>query len=180
MGKIYITADTHFSHAGIICYENRPFDSAAQMDEAIVSNWNDAVKKDDTVYHLGDFAFCGEPEVRAILSRLNGAKYLVMGNHDRVHKPSWWRDAGFVEAYEHPICIMQFIWLSHEPMYMNMNMPYLNIHGHVHNNLISNPRREVYLNASVEHHSYAPFELMNAVGEKARECEKQINDYLRP
>jgi calcineurin-like phosphoesterase family protein len=38
----------------------------------------------DEIYMLGDFAFAKEPkDVADIVSRLNGRKYLIFGNHDR-------------------------------------------------------------------------------------------------
>jgi calcineurin-like phosphoesterase family protein len=54
-------------------------------------------------------------------------------------------------------------------MYMNAHMPYLNIHGHIHGNRMSNGLRELYLNASVELHDYAPFDLDQAIAGKMRE-----------
>jgi calcineurin-like phosphoesterase family protein len=41
------------------------------------------VRPQDTVWHLGDFAFRCEPSRRErIFKRLNGRKHLVVGNHD--------------------------------------------------------------------------------------------------
>ena len=176
MAKTYIISDTHFSHANIIAFESRPFDTVAQMDDAMVTNWNRVVGKADAVYHLGDFAFGGKAHIAALLARLNGRKHLVMGNHDMARKPAWWREAGFEEAFAQPICVRQFVWLSHEPMYMNRNMPYLNIHGHIHANRMVNAHREVYLNASAELNGYAPFDLDRAIAMKAREWELRENE----
>lgn len=35
-------------------YEPRGFESVGQMNEAIISNWNEIVKPEDEVYVLGD------------------------------------------------------------------------------------------------------------------------------
>lgn len=80
---ILFTADTHFGHENIISYCGRPFNSIAEHDDALVANWNSAVNKGDTVYHLGDFAFMKRDEVRSLRGRLNGTVHLVLGNHDR-------------------------------------------------------------------------------------------------
>jgi calcineurin-like phosphoesterase family protein len=46
-----------FFHRNIIQYSNRPFESVEDMNEQMIQRWNKQVKKDDIVYHLGDFAF---------------------------------------------------------------------------------------------------------------------------
>lgn len=76
----WFTADTHFGHANIIRYCRRPFNSAEEMDEAIITRWNERVKDGDIVYHLGDLTF-GDPF--PYLKRLNGDKHLILGNHDK-------------------------------------------------------------------------------------------------
>lgn len=81
---IFLTSDTHFGHCNIIRYCNRPFNSVEEMDEKLISNWNSVVSKDSTVFHLGDFAFCGSDKMSKILSRLNGHIVLIKGNHDHL------------------------------------------------------------------------------------------------
>jgi calcineurin-like phosphoesterase family protein len=49
------------------------------MNEIMIDNWNKKVKPTDTIYHLGDFGF---GELRYIIERLNGKKYLTIGSHD--------------------------------------------------------------------------------------------------
>lgn len=82
----FFTSDTHFWHRNILKYSNRPFDSVEDMNEAIIANWNEAVSSEDTVYHLGDVALGPWSEWEAVLSRLNGYKILVVGNHERIFK----------------------------------------------------------------------------------------------
>ena len=84
---VYFTSDHHFYHLNIIRYCNRPFNSVDEMNNEMVNRWNSVVKPNDTVYHLGDFAFSME-QVDEILSNLNGEIYLLPGNHD-IH---WVRD----------------------------------------------------------------------------------------
>lgn len=89
--RIWFTADTHFGHANIIKYCDRPFLSVEEMDREMIRRWRAAVAPTDTVYHLGDFAF-GKPErIRRILSKLPGHKILVRGNHDKgkVEEMGW-------------------------------------------------------------------------------------------
>lgn len=78
----YFTSDTHFSHGSILRYSARPWTTVEEMDEGLIASWNYYVRKNDLVYFLGDFAFCGKPKQREILKRLNGTKHLIKGNHD--------------------------------------------------------------------------------------------------
>lgn len=73
MTKFFI-ADTHFNHSKIIEYCNRPFQSAEEMNEVLITNWNSKVKDGDIVYHLGDF---GGGELREVFDRLNGKLYYI-------------------------------------------------------------------------------------------------------
>lgn len=83
MRRVFFTADHHFGHEGIIRMCGRPFASVREMDDTLVANWNAVVRPADEVWHLGDFAHRIEPKrMRAIFSRLNGSKHLVIGNHD--------------------------------------------------------------------------------------------------
>lgn len=80
--NVYFTSDTHFSHKAIIGYCERPFDTVEDMDEELIKRWNETVGEDDIVFHLGDFCFSGPQRWNQILKRLNGRKYLIIGNHD--------------------------------------------------------------------------------------------------
>ena len=51
-------ADMHFDHDSIIAYDNRPFDSVEEMNEALIANWNQVVTDpEDLTWILGDFCF---------------------------------------------------------------------------------------------------------------------------
>lgn len=78
----WFTSDTHFCHANILkfCPTTRQFPNVEEMNNAIINNWNACVKPEDTIYHLGDFAF---RDHMGILSRLNGKIILMKGNHDK-------------------------------------------------------------------------------------------------
>jgi calcineurin-like phosphoesterase family protein len=81
----FFTADTHFCHANIIKFCNRPFMTVNQMNETIIKNWNSRVTPNDHVYHLGDFSLSkGKLNiVEGILKRLNGKIHLIRGSHDK-------------------------------------------------------------------------------------------------
>lgn len=84
MFQTFLTADTHFGHAGIMAMSGRPFSSVEEHDELLIQSWNAVVRPKDEVWHLGDFAMGSSPERCAqIFRRLRGRKILVRGNHDR-------------------------------------------------------------------------------------------------
>lgn len=150
---IYFIADTHFSEGNILRYENRPFESAEAMNREIVSRWNGVVREEDEVYVLGDFGAAGQEAL--MLDQLRGKKYLVKGNHD-TESNQYYRDAGFAEVYDHPVIIGDFWILSHEPLYVNTNMPYANLFGHVHNSPIIKTFSRQHYCVSVERIGYTP------------------------
>lgn len=81
--KTWFTSDHHFGHENVIRFCKRPFASAAEMDRALVENWNAVVAPGDVVYHLGDFAYRGDKRaLRGLFDKLHGTKHLVVGNHD--------------------------------------------------------------------------------------------------
>ena len=85
----YFSADDHFGHFQIIKYCNRPFKSVKEMDDTLIKNWNERVKKDDFVINVGDFNFRnskggkqGTPKKSYdYIKKLNGIKTFVSGNH---------------------------------------------------------------------------------------------------
>lgn len=154
----WFISDTHFNHEKIIEYCNRPFNDANSMNEKIVQLWNQSIKKDDKVYHLGDFGFGSKEQITEIVERLNGKIYLVTGNHD-TRPPQWYRDCGFVEVYDHPIIIMDYLVLSHEPLPFVMNQCYCSLYGHIHNSPLYKTWGKNSACMCVERHNYHPVSL---------------------
>lgn len=128
--RVFFVSDTHFNHKNIIKYCDRPFYSVEQMNNTIIKRWNQVVSNEDKVYFLGDFAFGDFETIEKFTQSLNGRKTIVCGNHDR--RPQVYIKAGFEEASSHPIIVQQFYILSHAPVFLNTTMPYINIHGHLH------------------------------------------------
>lgn len=153
MANVFFTSDHHFGHKNIIDFESRPFSDVEQMNEIMIESWNSVVGKDDKVFHLGDFSFLNKEATRNIVARLQGYKILILGNHDRGRTRSWWLDVGFDEVSEYAVIYKDFFFLSHEPMYMNKHMPYVNVHGHIHNQKYEGNH---HFNICVEHWDYKP------------------------
>lgn len=131
----FFTSDTHFGHANIIRFCNRPFKNVEEMDEALIENWNQVVSEDDTVFHLGDFAFGGSSVWKSIIPRLNGHINLIIGNHDRKNLRQ-----GYMSSFDMVVPQLQ-IEIEGNPIYLN-HYPFLcyggsyrgvwQLFGHVH------------------------------------------------
>jgi calcineurin-like phosphoesterase family protein len=83
VGGTFSTADRHFGHAAIVRYCGRPFTGVGEMDRAMVDSWNAAVRPEDVVHHLGDFALGPAARIEELLAVLSGYKVLFLGYHDR-------------------------------------------------------------------------------------------------
>lgn len=81
---VYFISDTHFGHAAIIDISKRPFSDVNAMDDTMIARWNEVVGPQDTVYHLGDFAYRAARQASEYLDQLNGEIHLVAGNHDQL------------------------------------------------------------------------------------------------
>ena len=164
----FIISDTHFSHENIIRYCNRPFAHADEMDECLIQYWNEVVRPEDHVRHLGDVSMKrgGRLEQLAfirLIKRLNGHKRLILGNHD--HFPTEvYLEAGFEKIQGTGQWLGDGIIYSHYPIHpSNFGRAMGNVHGHVHQNPSPLPFRDnefenkkVYYNASVEAINYRP------------------------
>lgn len=83
MTNTWITSDTHFNHKNIIKYCGRPFYNVHEMNYTIIERWNECIKPNDNVMHLGDFGFGSKQSLEKIFKKLNGNITLFIGNHDK-------------------------------------------------------------------------------------------------
>ena len=106
------------------------------MNEAIIAKHNERVKPEDTFLFLGDFCFKHSLEDDAIaggrptkadewLSRLNGHKIMIRGNHDNNNSLKTIIDS------MHITYAQQRINLTHKPEHANPAFP-INLVGHIH------------------------------------------------
>ena len=131
---IFYIADTHFGHTNVLRFDNRPFQETAQMDDALIQNWNERVTADDTVYVLGDAFWKNEENSVNILQQLKGHKHLIQGNHDRVKgklRFYWESITQYAEVNDEN----RLVILSHYPMlfYKKQHHGATMLYGHVHN-----------------------------------------------
>lgn len=80
----FVTSDTHFGHVNIIRFSERPFANVDKMNGELIKRWNNTVGPTDVVVHLGDLALGRIDETLRLGWALNGQRFLIPGNHDRV------------------------------------------------------------------------------------------------
>ena len=156
MGKTFLIADTHFGHSNILTFKRnngeflRVFPTIEEHDEKLIENWNSVVSSHDKVYHLGDVGFKSFSKLSLILSRLNGTKILIKGNHDGFKLSQYQQHFKDVRGTHQ---LDKFL-LSHIPIHPESLSRWKgNIHGHVHDNSLPDSR---YINVSVENINYVP------------------------
>lgn len=138
MPAVFLVSDTHFGHAGVCRFMRndgvtklRPWDDPAEMDEEMVRRWNERVRPNDKVYHLGDVVI--NRKSLATLARLNGDKVLIRGNHDIFRDEEYRKYFRELRAYH----VMNGMILSHIPIHADSLGRFgVNIHGHLHANRV--------------------------------------------
>lgn len=157
--KVFVTADTHFNHENIIKYCNRPYKNSYEMNEEIIKNWNEVVSENDIVYHLGDYGFGTKEELKDIFNRLNGKKYLIMGNHDYRVGKKYYEDLGFIEVYKNRYEFDKYIF-THKPILVPLGK--INIYGHIHDKPVEKEYDDDnHICVSLDRTNFKPLYLMN-------------------
>ena len=110
LSSLVLTADWHLSHPNILRYcPNRKSATIEEMEESLVTRYNEIVGPGDVVIFAGDFFWKGcrgdaaaservrfrLERMRRCLERLRGRKYLVRGNHDTFREDEY-LSAGFL------------------------------------------------------------------------------------
>jgi calcineurin-like phosphoesterase family protein len=80
---VFFTSDWHLGHDNCIKFDNRPFKHTDEMHEALIYKFNKQVPIDGITYFLGDIVLCNQELALSVISRLNGIKILIRGNHDK-------------------------------------------------------------------------------------------------
>ena len=133
----WFTSDTHFGHANIIRHCARPFRDVAEMDAALIANWNAVVRPADEVWHLGDFAYRSARPAESYLRQLNGRVHLVWGNHDdeETRKLPLWASS---QPYAEVMVEGQRLVLFHYALkiWNRSHRGALHLYGHSHGRLL--------------------------------------------
>jgi calcineurin-like phosphoesterase family protein len=136
MGTFFIS-DTHFGDMRVLRFDHRPFADLARHEDALVARWNEAVSRDDEVWHLGDFALGPDRDrIEALLASLNGRKHLIIGNNDGPDTLSS-RHWASVQHYAEMSVDGRALVLCHYPFrtWNGIGRGAVNLHGHSHGRL---------------------------------------------
>lgn len=140
---IYFTADTHFFYSkkrGIrpdtLRVGDCAFGSVEEKTEYLISRWNSTVGPEDEIYILGDFSDGSAADTAALLQRLQGKKYLVIGNNDHYLEDPAFPQELFVWAkhYFELLALDTKFVLFHFPIEVWSGYGYdrVHLHGHIH------------------------------------------------
>ena len=114
----------------------RDYVDPAHTEWLIKEVFNKWVKKNDTVYIIGDLTFAKRSEAEKFLDRLNGNKFMILGNHDKnIDKSTRFSQITQIKDFT----FSQFglnihIALCHYPMVSWNRKPHgsWHLYGHVH------------------------------------------------
>lgn len=168
--SIWFTSDTHFGHENIIKHCKRPFSSIEEMDLAIICNINNVVKENDTLFHLGDFAW--NNRVKEFRDKIRCKNiYCAKGNHDdKAELIDVFGKDNVFDIYDFVYVksnIKQYYILCHYPIAVWNKSHYGSIHcfGHCHANYRP-PEHSFSLDVGVDAWAYAPISI------------DQVNEYI--
>jgi calcineurin-like phosphoesterase family protein len=142
MATTFLYSDPHFGHAGVCRFMRadgvtklRPWADPADMDEDLVKRFNDRVRPGDKCYFLGDVVI--NRRALITLSRLNGDKVLIRGNHDIFKDEDYAPYFRSIRAYH----VLGGMIFSHIPIHSDSLGRFgVNVHGHLHANRVRKPR----------------------------------------
>ncbi len=161
---VYAIADTHFGHGNIIRYRPQ-FSTLDDHDEHIAENILRLCGKRDSLYILGD-AFVGAEShyYLHLISEHVEHMHIVLGNHcdERKGAPSV-KDMIRVCKSVHGFKQYKNAWLSHAPIHPAELRGRVNVHGHVHANVIDDER---YICVSCEAINYTPVNLATVLARR--------------
>lgn len=141
---IFFTSDLHLGDDRLELYHrNLISDYSNDIDNLIISNWNNTVKDGDKVYCVGDIVYA--PSLIGRLSELNGEKILITGNYDIDKLDSLMpyfdsvystliMDLQYDDLIKYPSVLARYkkLYLNHYPNRASNEFDVFNIVGHIH------------------------------------------------
>lgn len=169
------------SHDREFIWGPRGFTSLEEHDKTIIKNWNEVVKPEDTVFHLGDVMLGDNDYGMSCLRQLNGTIYIIPGNHDTLARIKLYKTLENVHVLESEIPGFEAaaatfkykkynFYLSHHPtMTSNLDAdPHLkanliNLYGHTHQKNHFYEDRPYMLHVGLDSNNNTPILLDDAI-----------------
>lgn len=188
---IFFTSDTHFGHSKIIDYCKRPFSSIEEHDKVLIQNWNNTVGQNDTVFHLGDFAYGNSQFIANIIKQLNGNIILIKGNHDLKNmNPTLYNMFSDVVYQARILIDKQTVYLNHFPFLcfdhgdinLYKNNYNIQLFGHVHSGPLTSSKDVSRLNilfptqydVGVDNNNYTPISWADVKNKIKQQIDKSL------
>lgn len=170
--QYWVISDTHFNHEKSLTFADpfgkrvrSEFRDVNHMNEEMIARWNECVKPNDYVYHLGDVFFGPKVWFEENFPKLHGQKRLIVGNHDDIEYMVSCRTSSGERFFKKILFWKKMpqerIILSHVPLaarsvYDSKRKSYMvNVHGHIHGEMTYGNR----INVSVEMTNFTPVNL---------------------
>ena len=156
MGKIWLTSDLHFNHDKDFIWQARGYSSVEEMNEEQVARFNSFVSNEDTVYILGDCMMGMDVSSGlAYLRRLNGTKYLAIGNHDTDGRVEEYKKSGIFADIQFGYRLRykgHSYLLTHYPTITanEDKIKVINLHGHTHQTFTHFENRDYMYHVGVD------------------------------
>lgn len=182
--SVWVTSDCHFGHKNVIKYENRKYTNVEEMDLDLINRWNSKVGIKDEIYILGDFTLSNNKSYAIdILKRLNGRKYLILGNHDNISQKKevmvyfeWVKKYFELDYKDNHFVMFHFPILSWNRKYHGA----IHLYGHIHGNKLTEYQivNEIVMknsyNVSVEVNNYEPISLDEIIAKLNSATENEV------
>jgi calcineurin-like phosphoesterase family protein len=159
VSRVFHTSDWHLGHKNILKYRPQ-FKTIKEHDDLIFENYLNTIIKRDTVYFHGDMLFSLDYFER--FKELPGHKILIVGNHDT----DFLKLEEIMPLFDRTVALTKKkqAWLSHAPIHPTELRGKFNIHGHMHDQTLDDPR---YFSVCLEQTNYTPID------------RQEINKYLK-
>lgn len=181
---IYFTSDLHFGHNREFLFKPRGFTTIEEHDNTIIENWNSVVGKDDDVYILGDLMLNDNKHGLECISRLNGIKHIILGNHDTDTRVELYKAITSDIKYADIIKYGKYrFYICHYPTFTsNLEKEHLsecliNLYGHTHQKTNFYNDIPFMYHIGLDSHNNKPIsveDILSDIKNKINECKEML------
>ena len=175
---------TLVSHDREFIYKPRGFNSVYEMNEAIISSYNEVVQPEDDVYVLGDCMLNNNDAGIRAIKQLKGQLHIIRGNHDTDTRMDLYNQCyNVVEITEGKF----FKWngyhfyLNHFPTYTSnlekdcsLKHHLINLYGHTHQKTNFYNEIPFLYHVGLDSHNCSPVNIETIIEDIKKETKKCI------